>query len=55
MKNICFAGLVIVTNTYTYLLTKLYINRNYLLISNEDIPKNENFVMTKVSNNKRYK
>ena len=39
-EKFCFIGLILVSNTYTYFLTKIYIYRNYLLIPNNDIPKN---------------
>jgi hypothetical protein len=43
MKKICFLGGIILSNTYTYLFTIIYINRNYLLIPNKDQPKNLHF------------
>jgi hypothetical protein len=42
MKNFCFIGGILITNTYTYLLTKLYMHRKYyLLIEKKDLPKND--------------
>jgi hypothetical protein len=41
MKNIYFISTIIITNTYTYLLTRLYINRKYLLIMNKDLPNKD--------------
>jgi len=43
MNRVYFIGIITITNTYTYLLTRLYITRKYLLIPNKDIPKNERF------------
>jgi len=43
MKNYYFVGVILVTNTYTYILTKIYMYRNNLIIPNIDIPKNEHF------------
>jgi len=38
MKKICFLGGIMITNTYTFLITKIYINRNYVLIPNKVQP-----------------
>jgi hypothetical protein len=47
MNKFCFIGGIIISNTYTYFLIKIYINRNYLLIPNKNIPKNEQFKLEK--------
>jgi len=34
MKKICFIGGILLSNTYTYLITIIYIHKKYSLIPN---------------------
>ena len=43
MKKACgVIGVILLSNTYTYFITKPYMHKKYPPIRNADIPKNEN-------------